>query len=196
MIKSLCVYCGSNPGTHSAYREAAHLLGTTLAKRGITLVYGGGNVGLMGIAADAALAAGGKVIGVIPEALEKKEVAHYGLTELHIVGSMHERKKMLADLSDAFVALPGGIGTIEEIIEVFAWSQLGIHLKTCALLNTENFYEGQLIQLRRMVKDQFLRQEFLNQLVVADTVDDLLTRVSAARPVLLEKLYERVKVPV
>ena len=111
MIKSLCVYCGSNPGTHPAYREAAHLLGTTLAKRGITLVYGGGNVGLMGIAADAALAAGGKVIGVIPEALEKKEVAHYGLTDLHVVGSMHERKKKLADLSDAFVALPGGIGT-------------------------------------------------------------------------------------
>ncbi len=168
-------------------------LGQTLAREGIVMIYGGGNVGLMGIAADATLAAGGKVIGVIPEALVKKEVAHRGLTELRIVASMHERKLAMAELSDAFVALPGGIGTSEEILEAFTWLQLGIHLKPCGLLNVANFFEGLVIQFGRMVSDRFLRQEQLTQLIVESSVQKMVERLRTFAPITLEKWIDRGK---
>ncbi|MFQ5655533.1 MAG: TIGR00730 family Rossman fold protein, partial [Planctomycetota bacterium] len=136
-MKRVCVFCGSRVGERAVYREAAAALGGMIARRSWGLVYGGGNVGLMGIIADAALAAGGEVIGVIPQGLEERELAHQRVTELRIVGSMHERKATMAELADAFVALPGGIGTMDEFFEALTWAQLGIHRKPCALLNVE-----------------------------------------------------------
>ena len=140
-FQRICVFCGSNSGNNPAYRAAAIELGRLLAGRDIEIVYGAGNIGLMGILADAALAAGGKVIGVIPESLMAKEVGHLGLTELRIVKSMHERKAIMSDLSDAFIAMPGGFGTFEEFCEVVTWSQLGIQSKPCGLLNVEGYYD-------------------------------------------------------
>ena len=140
MMKRLCVFCGSSVGVKPAYAEAAAAFGTLLATRGIVLVYGGGNVGLMGVIADAALAAGGEVIGVIPRALADREIAHTGVSELRVVDSMHTRKAMMADLSDAFVAMPGGVGTFEEFFEAITWTQLGLHRKACGLLNVNGFY--------------------------------------------------------
>lgn len=195
-MKSICVYCGANPGTKPAYREAAILLGRTLAQRNIQLVYGGGNVGLMGVIADAALDAGGRVLGVIPESLEKLEVAHRGLTELRVVRSMHERKLIMADHSDAFLALPGGIGTAEEIFEVFTWSQLGIHLKPCGLLNVAGFFDGFVTQISRMVNDGFLREEQARQLIIADSVQEILERITTLKPTVHMKWTERDKVVV
>jgi uncharacterized protein (TIGR00730 family) len=139
-MKRVCVFLGSNPGTKPVYAEAARSLGRELARRGLTTVYGGSNVGLMRELADAALAAGGEVIGVIPESLRRKEIAHPGLTDLHVVGSMHERKAMMAELSDAFIALPGGLGTLEELCEILTWAQLGFHKKPCGLLDVEGYY--------------------------------------------------------
>ncbi len=195
-MKSICVYCGSSPGSLTEYQDAAVELGETLARQSIVMVYGGGNVGLMGIAADAALAAGGRVIGVIPEALEKKEVAHRGLTELRVVGSMHERKLAMAELSDGFVALPGGIGTAEEILEAFTWSQLGIHVKPCGILNVADFFEGLNIQLRRMVQERFLREEQLFQLIVETRVPDLIERLRASRPAVIDKWMDKTKITI
>ncbi|MEQ8974095.1 MAG: TIGR00730 family Rossman fold protein [Coleofasciculus sp. C1-SOL-03] len=140
-MKSICVYCGSNFGVRDSYLEAAQNLCAEMTKREIALVYGGGNTGLMGAIANFALAAGGKVIGVIPQALVDKEAAHTGLSDLRVVGSMHERKSLMADLSDAFIALPGGLGTLEEFCEVATWTQLGFHRKACGLLNIEGFYD-------------------------------------------------------
>jgi hypothetical protein len=134
-LKSICVYCGSSPGRLKAYSTAARALAASLVEQNIRLVYGGANVGIMGLLADAVLQLGGEVIGVIPEALVQKEVAHTGLTELHVTQSMHERKTLMAELSDGFVALPGGIGTLEELFEVWTWAQLGFHDKPCGLLN-------------------------------------------------------------
>jgi len=158
-MKSICVYCGSNVGDRDSYLEAAQYLGIELVKRGISLVYGGGNVGLMGAVADSVLAAGGKVIGVIPQALVDKEVAHMGLSDLRVVGSMHERKLLMADLADAFVALPGGLGTLEEFCEVATWTQLGFHKKPCGLLNVEGFYDGLLAFLDHATQEKFIRPE-------------------------------------
>jgi uncharacterized protein (TIGR00730 family) len=141
MLRRLCVFCGSSSGVHSEYAQAAQTVARLLCRRGIELVYGGGNVGLMGTLADACLQAGGRVIGVIPQALADKEVAHTGVTELRVVSSMHERKSVMADLSDAFVALPGGYGTWEELFEVLSWSQLGIQRKACGLLNVKGYYD-------------------------------------------------------
>lgn len=143
-MKSICVYCGSNFGERVSYLKAAQSLGAEMAEREITLVYGGGNVGLMGAVADSVLAAGGKVIGVIPQALVDKEVAHVGLSDLRVVSSMHERKSLMADLADGFIALPGGLGTLEEFCEVATWTQLGFHKKACGLLNIDGFYNGLL----------------------------------------------------
>lgn len=190
-MKSICVYCGSSPGLRPDYREAAAEFGRILARESITMVYGGGNVGLMGIAADAALAAGGRVVGIIPDALVKKEVAHPGLTELHVVGSMHERKLAMAEQSDAFVALPGGIGTAEEILEVFTWTQLGIHLKPCGVLSVCGFFDGLLMQLHRMVDDRFLREEQLSQLVVESGAEQMIARLRESRPRMLDKWIDR-----
>lgn len=155
---SLCVYCGSKPGTDPAFSQAAIEVGTWIGRHGGQLVYGGGRNGLMGIVADATLAAGGQVIGVIPRALVEKEWAHTGCTELHIVETMHERKLMMAQKADAFVALPGGIGTFEEFFEVWTWQQLGYHNKPIGLLNTQQYYEPMLNFLNSAVQKEFMGQ--------------------------------------
>lgn len=175
----MCVFCGSSGGTRPAYADAARELGELLASRGIGLVYGGGDVGLMGVLADAALAAGGDVIGVIPSALAEREVAHAGLTKLHIVRTMHERKQMMHDLSDAFVALPGGLGTLEEFFEVLTWGQLGMHAKPCGILDVEGFYEPLLALLDRAVADQLLRAENRTILIYDTGAERLLDRMAA-----------------
>ena len=158
-LNRICVFCGSNMGSKPAYRDAAVEMGQLLTSRGIELVYGGGNIGLMGVLADAMLDAGGRVIGVIPESLMAKEVGHQGLTQLRIVRSMHERKALMADLSDGFIALPGGYGTFEEFCEVVTWSQLGLHAKPCGVLNVEGYYDPLLELFDRAVIEQFLRVE-------------------------------------
>lgn len=190
-IQSLCVYCGSSPGLLPAYREVARNFGRLLAERKITLVYGGGNVGLMGAVADGALAAGGKVIGVIPELLVGKELAHRGVTELHEVGSMHERKTLMADLSDAFVALPGGIGTLEEIFEVSTWTQLGFHAKPCGFLNVAGFYDPLFGFLRSLVTQRFLKEDFLASLPMESDPQTLLERLEGYRPAGADKWLDR-----
>jgi uncharacterized protein (TIGR00730 family) len=156
-LKSICVFCGSNCGSRPEYGEAADCLGRLLAKRDISLVYGGGKVGLMGKVADAVLGAGGKVIGVIPQALVLKEIAHDGLTELRVVNSMHERKALMAELADGFIALPGGFGTLDEFCEILTWAQLGLHHKPCGVLNVNGYYDHFLQLLDQAVGDQFLR---------------------------------------
>jgi uncharacterized protein (TIGR00730 family) len=158
-LRRVCVYAGSNPGARPAYARAAEGLARELAARGLGLVYGGGRVGLMGTLADAMLAAGGEAIGVMPQALFDREIGHGGLSELRVVGSMHERKAQMAELADAFVALPGGIGTLEELIEVYTWSQLGIHAKPCGVLDAGGFYASLLGLLDHMVAEGFLRPE-------------------------------------
>jgi uncharacterized protein (TIGR00730 family) len=181
-VKSLCVYCGSCAGLSPAYAQAAVQCGNALAARGITLVYGGGNIGLMGIMADAVLAAGGRVIGVIPHALVQRELAHHGLTELHTVHTMHERKQKMADLSDAFLALPGGFGTMDELFEILTWLQLGIHTKPVGLLNTAGFYTRLLDFLNHMREQQFLRNGQSDLLLVEDRLELLLDRMTAFEP--------------
>ncbi|MDA0182975.1 TIGR00730 family Rossman fold protein [Solirubrobacter phytolaccae] len=166
-MKSVCVYCGSSLGNDPAYAEAATQLATVLATRGIRVVYGGASVGLMGLVADTALAAGGEVAGVIPQVLVDKEIAHPGLTELHTVGSMHERKALMAELSDAFIALPGGIGTLEELIEVYTWSYLGIHDKPFGLVNTNGYYDGFTAFLDHASAAGFLKPESRAKLTVS-----------------------------
>ncbi|MCX2983103.1 TIGR00730 family Rossman fold protein [Halieaceae bacterium IMCC14734] len=157
-MQTVSVFCGSSFGTNSEYRSAATVLGREIASRGMTLVYGGGHVGLMGAIADAALAAGGKVIGVIPTDIAEHEVQHDTLTELHVVDSMHERKMRMAKLSDGMIAMPGGLGTLEEIFEVWTWAQLGFHGKPCAMLNVAGYYDGLLAFLDRSVSEGFVKQ--------------------------------------
>lgn len=178
-LKSICVFCGSSVGKRPEYAAAARLLGTEIAKRGHRLVYGGAEVGLMGIVATAALEAGGEVIGVLPEALAAKELAHRSITELHIVGSMHERKAMMADLSDAFVALPGGIGTLEELFEVWTWGQLGYHTKPCGVYNANGFYGRMMAFLDFMADEEFLKAPHRNMLLVGDNPTALLDKIDA-----------------
>ncbi len=190
-LSSLCVYCGSSSGTLPEYARAATAFGTLLASRGITLVYGGGKVGLMGAVANAVLAAGGKVIGVIPHLLLEKEVAHAGLTELHAVASMHERKMKMAELSEAFVALPGGIGTLEEIFEVTTWTQLGFHSKPCAFLNVAGFYDPLFAFLQQLVDQQFLKASHLDTLFIETEMERLLDRLENYHPVTEEKWIGR-----
>ena len=166
-VRRVCVYAGSNPGNDPAFADAARTLAGVLAERGIGVVFGGGKVGLMGVIADAALAAGGEVIGVMPKALIDREIGHPGLTELQVVESMHERKARMAELSDAFVALPGGIGTLEELIEVYTWSYLGIHSKPLGLVNTDGYYDGFTAFLDHSVTEGFLRPQTRASLLVA-----------------------------
>ena len=155
-MKSICVYCGSNAGSKPVYTERAMALGDRIAREGLQLVYGGGNVGLMGVVADAVLQAGGEVVGVIPEQLVNWEVAHKGVTRLEVVGSMHERKLRMFDLADGFVALPGGFGTLDEMFEMLTWRQLGIGDKPCAFLDVEGFYAPLMGMIDRMVEERFL----------------------------------------
>jgi uncharacterized protein (TIGR00730 family) len=158
MTKRICIFCGSSSGGNPIYARATEVFGRLICRRGIDVVYGGGKVGLMGLLADACLSEGGRVIGVIPQALMDKEVAHLGLTELRVVSSMHERKALMADLSDAFVALPGGYGTWEELFEMLTWSQLGLHRKACGLLNVDGYYDSLLALADEAVTEGFLRE--------------------------------------
>ena len=192
-MQRVCVFTGSSAGVRGEYRDAAHDLGRLLAQRGIGLVYGGARVGLMGAVADAALEAGGSVIGVIPEALVAKEIAHTGLTELRVVGSMHERKALMADLSDAFVALPGGWGTLEEFFEVLTWAQLGLHRKPCGLLNVAGYFDGLLTFADHAAGEGFVRREHREMMFVADTPDVLLDRMARHQPPAVEKWIDRVE---
>ena len=178
-LKKICIYCGSNPGRGDSYLAAARELGTAIAQRGIGLVYGGASVGVMGTVADAVLAAGGHVTGIIPESLVKKEMAHPGLSEMHVTRSMHERKRMMADLADAFVALPGGAGTMEEIFEVWTWAQLGHHQKPCAFYNVNGYYDHLIRFLDHAVEEQFMKAPHRDMLIVADQPDDLLLRFAS-----------------
>ena len=178
----ICVYCGSSPGRDPAYVAAAHAMGRSLAERGLGLVYGGGHVGLMGAVADAALAAGGEVVGVIPQALADREIAHRGLTELRVVGSMHERKLLMAELSSGFVALPGGMGTLEELFEVYTWTQLGLHAKPLGLLNAGRYYDGLVAFLDHAVAERFVTREHRAMLVVGTEPGAILDAFAGWRP--------------
>ena len=181
-MRSVCVYCGSNSGARPAYAERAVQLGQRLAREGLALVYGGGNVGLMGIVADAALAAGGEVIGVIPEQLVGWEVAHAGLTRLEVVANMHERKARMFDLSDGFIALPGGFGTLDEMFEMLTWRQLGLGDKPCAFLDVDGFYAPLVAMLDRMVEERFLRAEHRRDLWHGEDIDALLDWMRRYQP--------------
>jgi uncharacterized protein (TIGR00730 family) len=186
-MKRICVFCGSSPGSRPEYRAAAEELGTKLARSNIGLVYGGGNVGLMGVLADAVLAAGGEAVGVIPENLMALEVGHKGLTKLHVVRSMHERKALMADLSDGFIAMPGGFGTLEEICEVVTWSQLGLHAKPCGILNVLGYYSPLLAMFDHAVEERFLKPENRALVLARDSVVELLRAMERWRPVRVEK---------
>ena len=181
-IRRLCVYCGSSAGARPAYAEAAHALGTLLAAEGVGLVTGGGRVGLMGVVADAVLAGGGEAVGVIPQALADREVGHAGLTELHVVATMHERKALMAHLADAFVALPGGLGTLEEIAEMLTWSQLGLHPKPCGLLDVAGYYAPLVRFFDHATAERFVRPEHRALLVVDESPERMLARLQAHVP--------------
>ncbi|HEX6909842.1 MAG TPA: TIGR00730 family Rossman fold protein [Longimicrobium sp.] len=186
-MQRICVFCGSSPGGRPDYAQAAREMGAALAERGIGLVYGGGRVGLMGIVADAVMQAGGEVIGVIPEALLRREVGHGAITDLRVVGSMHERKALMADLADGFVAMPGGYGTFEEFCEVITWSQLGIHPKPCGLLNVGGYYAPLLAMFDHAVAEGFVRPQH-RELVLEETAPaPLLERMRAFEPPATEK---------
>jgi len=189
-MRRVCVYAGSNPGSDPAYAEGARQLARVLAERGIGLVYGGGRVGLMGVLADTVLAAGGEALGVMPQALIDREIGHPGLTELRVVDSMHERKAQMAELSDAFVAVPGGIGTLDELIEVYTWSQLGIHDKACGVLNVRGYYDHLAAFLDHAVSEGFLRPQHRLVLSVASDPSDLLDRLAAYVPPAVGKWTE------
>jgi uncharacterized protein (TIGR00730 family) len=182
VLGSVCVFSGSSPGARPSYSETAAALGREVAARGLRLVYGGASVGLMGAVADAALAAGGEVVGVIPQHLVDREVAHDGLTELRITGSMHERKALMADLADGFVALPGGLGTLEELAEILTWSQLGLQSKPCGLLDVEGFFDPLLAFLDHTVTERFVSRQHRALVLSADRPDALLDLLAAWRP--------------
>jgi uncharacterized protein (TIGR00730 family) len=181
-MKRIAVYCGSNKGARAAYSEAAQKLGHHLAQRGIELVYGGGSVGLMGVLADATLQNGGHVIGVIPEKLVIKEVVHEGLPDLRVVKNMHERKALIAELADGFIALPGGYGTYEEFCEILAWSQLGYHRKPFGLLNVAGFYRGFLDFFDHATREGFIRPQHRELVMVEEEPEKLLQRLETFRP--------------
>ena len=172
--RNVCVYCGSGLGLNPAYRAAARTLGAAFAANDIGLVYGGGNVGLMGVIADAAIAAGGEVIGVIPQSLKDREIAHTGVRDLRVVDSMHTRKAMMADLSDAFIAMPGGVGTFEEIFEAITWTQLGVHRKPCGFLNVAGFYAPLIAFIDQAVSEGFIKPLHRAMIAVDDNPERLL----------------------
>lgn len=190
-MRRLCVFCGSKLGTDPVYRETARRLGRVLAERSIGLVYGGGDIGLMGVMADAALASGGEVIGVIPQALVDFEVAHHGVTELRTVADMHERKALMTELTDGFLALPGGMGTMDELFEALTWKQLDIHRKPVGLLNLSGYFDHVIGLLDRFVTDGFLSEENRELLIVRDDLDLLLDALAAHEPAPGVKDYDR-----
>ncbi|MCS7012555.1 MAG: TIGR00730 family Rossman fold protein [Chloroherpetonaceae bacterium] len=179
--KSICVYCGSRTGNSPAHRAAASALGTAIAQHGLRLVYGGGQLGLMGILADAALAQGGEVVGVIPEMLVRRESAHRGLTELIVVDSMHARKAKMVELSDAFIALSGGLGTLDELFEILTWAQLGFHQKPCGILNIDGYYDSLLAFLDHAVSEGFVKPSQRTALLVSSSVSELLAEILQPR---------------
>ena len=181
-MKSVCVFCGGNPGRNPAYLAAARGLGAELANGGLELVYGGATVGLMGAVADAALAHGGEVFGVIPESIAAREIAHLGITKLSVVGSMHERKAQMAARADAFIALPGGFGTLDELFEILTWAQLGLHRKPVAVLNIASYFDGLLTFLDHAADEQLLRAEYRAMLLVDSDPARLLARMRAHTP--------------
>ncbi|MFI5400593.1 MAG: TIGR00730 family Rossman fold protein [SAR324 cluster bacterium] len=190
-MNSVCVFCGSALGADSAYSDMARKLGALLAEQGLDLVYGGGSIGLMGALANATLAGGGRVIGVIPRAMAERELAHGGLAEQHIVGSMHERKQRMAELADGFVALPGGWGTLDELCEMMTWAQLGIHFKPVGLLNVSGYYEGFLVQLARAERERLIRPEYRSMLLVDADPAALLQRMGAYRSPRMDRAADR-----
>lgn len=190
-LKRICVYCGSSPGNNGEYIDHARKLGRVLAERRITLVYGGSNIGLMGVMADAALEAKGEVIGVMPRVLVAKEVAHRKLSQLHVVESMHERKAMMAELASAFIAMPGGAGTMDELFEVWTWGQLGLHTKPCGLLNIRAYYDRLAAFLDHATLEGFIQAAHRDMLIVAETAEDLLSRFHAYTPPRIEKVIRR-----
>ena len=181
-MQRVCVFCGSSPGARPAYAEATAEVARLLAGEGIGIVYGGGHVGLMGVLADTAMAAGGEVIGVMPQALVDREIGHTGISELRVVGSMHERKAVMEDLSDAFIALPGGAGTLEELFEVYTWAQLGLHDKPCGLLDVEDYFSGLVGFLDHAVDERFLREEHRAMLIVEREPRALIERLAEFEP--------------
>ncbi|PXW22673.1 LOG family protein [Paraburkholderia caballeronis] len=189
-MKAVCVYCGSSMGASPVYAEAAKAFGRALVAANLGLVYGGGKVGLMGVIADEVMAAGGRAIGVIPELLVDKEVGHNGLSELHVVPDMHHRKKMMADLSDAFVALPGGAGTLEELFEVYTWAQLGYHHKPVAVLNIDGFYDPLISLLTHTVSEGFMRQTYFDLLQIDTDPAKLIGKLQSYRPPAKDKWSE------
>lgn len=190
-LRSVCVFCGSSPGADPTYAVRAVELGELLARKGITLVYGGGHVGLMGVIADAVLSQGGQVTGVITRALRDKEVAHEGLTSLTVVETMHERKAAMADLADAFVMIPGGLGTLEEFLEAATWTQLGIQHKPCAILNVGGYFDPLLALFETAVDQRFLHQGHSDMLVIETVPEVLLDRLSSWNPVTFDKWLDR-----
>jgi uncharacterized protein (TIGR00730 family) len=190
-MKRVCVFCGSSLGGRDVYREAAASLGAALARRGLELVYGGARVGLMGVVADAALAAGGRATGVIPASMVDRELAHTGLSDLRIVSTMHERKALMEQLSDGFVTLPGAMGTLDETCEILTWAQLGLHAKPCGLLDVDGYYASFLTLLDRAVEEGFLRPQHRAMVLVERSADALLDRLATYRPPVVEKWIAR-----
>jgi uncharacterized protein (TIGR00730 family) len=190
-MRRICVFCGSSSGSRPEYGAAAEELGAELVRRTIGLVYGGGKVGLMGVLADAVLKAGGEAVGVIPEHIMSREIGHKGLTKLHVVHSMHERKALMADLSDAFVAMPGGFGTLEEFCEVVTWTQLGLHAKPCGILNVRRYYSPLLAMFDHAVEERFLKPENRALVLARESPSELLRALDDWRPLHVEKWLDR-----
>lgn len=188
---NLCVFCGSSAGVRPDYADAARALGAAIARRGFGLVYGGASVGLMGMVADGALSHGGTVIGVLPKSMQDRELAHTGLSELHIVGSMHERKAMMADRADGFIALPGGVGTLEEMFEIWTWGQLGYHRKPLGMLNVAGYYDGLLGFLDGTAAEGFVQPVHRGMLLAETDPDTLLDRIAGYEPPAVVKWIDR-----
>lgn len=190
-MKRICVFCGSNSGNDPLYSETAVTVGKFFAEQNIELVYGGGRVGLMGKIADTVMANGGKVIGIIPKGLSDREVAHQGLTELHIVDSMHTRKALMAELSDGFIALPGGVGTFEEFCEIVTWAQLGIHTKPCALMNVGGFYDAFITMFDYSMEQGFIRPQHRALVLVESEIEKIYSLMKDYRPPVIEKWLDK-----
>jgi uncharacterized protein (TIGR00730 family) len=190
-MRRICVFCGSSQGSRPEYRTAAEEMGRELVRRNVGLVYGGGKVGLMGVIADAVLKAGGEAVGVIPEHIMSREIGHEGLTKLHVVHSMHERKALMADLSDAFIAMPGGFGTLEEFCEVVTWTQLGLHAKPCGILNVLGYYTPLLAMFDHAVEERFLKPENRALVLARESAAELLQALEDWRPLHVEKWLDR-----